>query len=74
MVCVQAPDTWPEVHGYDSFDHAYLYKLFLGQDAQGNMLPIRQLRDRYSQQREDVHPRQDDSGSDTDQTPLSEPD
>lgn len=71
---LQPPATWPEVHGYDSFDHAYLYSLFLGQDAQGNMLPIRQLRDRYSQQRRDVYANGDDSGSsnDTDSPPATD--
>ena len=56
---LQDPETWPEVYGYDSFDHVYLYTLFLGQDARGNMLPVRQLRDRYSQQRQDVYPKED---------------
>lgn len=64
---LQPPATWPEVYGYDSFDHAYLYNLFLGQDAQGNMLPVRQLRDRYSQQRKDVHPKSE-SNEDSDGT------
>lgn len=65
MLRLQPPATWPEVHGYDSFDHVYLYDLFLGQDAQGNMLPVRQLRDRYSQQRKDVYRNNDSSeGSD----------
>lgn len=56
---LQDPETWPEVYGYDNFDHAYLYTLFLGQDARGNMLPVRQLRDRYSQQRQDIYPKED---------------
>ena len=63
---LQDPQTWLEEHGYDSFDHAYLYTLFLGQDARGNMLPVRQLRDRYSQQRQDVYPKQDEQGSSDD--------
>jgi hypothetical protein len=61
---LQDPETWPEVYGYDSFDHVYLYTLFLGQDARGNMLPVRQLRDRYSQQRQDVYPKEDVSNDD----------
>ena len=59
VVYAQEPQTWSDEYGYDSFDHVYLYTLFLGQDAQGNMLPVRQLRDRYSQQRRDVHPKED---------------
>ncbi len=64
LCCMQDPETWPEVYGYDSFDHVYLYSLFLGQDARGNMLPVRQLRDRYSQQRQDVYPKEDVSNDD----------
>lgn len=63
---LQDPETWPEVYGYDSFDHVYLYSLFLGQDARGNMLPVRQLRDRYSQQRQDVYPKEGLSNDDDD--------
>lgn len=37
-----APQTWPEVCGYDYFD-VYTSSLFLGQDARGNCLPVRQL-------------------------------
>jgi hemimethylated DNA binding protein len=37
-----------------AFRHPYAYVLFLGQDAAGDLLPCRQLRDRYNQQRRDV--------------------
>lgn len=63
------PQTWPEAHGYDSFDHVYLYTLFLGRDARGNMLPVRQLRDRYSQQRQDVYPKEDTPDDNTTEDP-----
>ena len=35
--------------------HPYAYLLFLGPDGQGNMLPCRQLRDKYCVQRKDVY-------------------
>ena len=37
------------------FQHPYSYLLFLGPDGQGNMLPGRQLRNKYSLQRKDVY-------------------
>jgi len=37
-----------------AFRHPYAYVLFLGQDAAGDLLACRQLRDRYNQQRRDV--------------------
>ncbi len=69
---MQEPETWPEAYGYDSFDHMYLYSLFLGQDARGNMLPVRQLRDRYSQARQDVYPKEEtpSDDKDTDEPPA----
>lgn len=70
LTAPEAPETWPDAYGYDSFDHVYLYTLFLGQDAQGNMLPVRQLRDRYSQQRQDVYPK-DEPNNDADE-PLAD--
>lgn len=69
---MQDPQTWPEVYGYDSFDHVYLYTLFLGQDARGNMLPVRQLRDRYSQQRQDVYPKEDTPEDDDTHNPQAD--
>lgn len=59
----QAPLTWADEHGNDRFVHPYGYTLFLGEDAQGDMLPTRQLRDRYAQQRQDVHPKDDNEDS-----------
>jgi hypothetical protein len=38
-----------------SFEHPYSYLLFLGADGQGNMVPARQLRDKYCVQRRDVY-------------------
>lgn len=69
LLWLQDPQTWPEEYGYDSFDHVYLYTLFLGQDARGNMLPVRQLRDRYSQQRQDIYPTES-SPDDADEPPA----
>ena len=39
-----------------SFEHPYSYLMFLGSDGHGNMIPCRQLRDKYCIQRRDVHP------------------
>lgn len=38
-----------------SFEHPYSYLLFLGADGQGNMIPARQLRDKYCVDRRDVY-------------------
>ena len=38
-----------------SFKHPYSYHLFLGADGEGNLLPCRQLRDKYCTQRRDVY-------------------
>lgn len=38
-----------------SFEHPYSYLLFLGADGQGNMVPARQLRDKYCVGRRDVY-------------------
>jgi hemimethylated DNA binding protein len=38
-----------------SFEHPYSYLLFLGADGQGNMVPCRQLRDKYCVERRDVY-------------------
>lgn len=43
-----------QVYGPDPLQHPYSYVLFLGQDARGDMLPCRQLRDKYSARRRDV--------------------
>jgi hypothetical protein len=47
---------WSQVYGTDPLQHPYSYVLFLGQDARGDLLPCRQLRDKYSARRRDVHP------------------
>jgi hypothetical protein len=44
-----------QVYGPDPLQHPYSYVLFLGQDARGDMLPCRQLRDKYSARRRDVY-------------------
>ncbi|PSC76506.1 F-box only 21 [Micractinium conductrix] len=38
-----------------SFEHPYSYLMFLGADGQGNMVPARQLRDKYCVERRDVY-------------------
>eukprot|EP00798_Chlamydomonas_sp_ICE-L_P022438 gene22439-29550_t len=43
-------------YGDKPLEHPYSYMLFLGQDAKGDYLPCRQLRNKYSVQRRDVHP------------------
>jgi hypothetical protein len=44
-----------QVYGTESLQHPYSYVLFLGQDARGDMLPCRQLRDKYGARRRDVY-------------------
>ena len=39
-----------------SFQHPYSYLMFLGSDGHGNLIPARQLREKYCIERRDVHP------------------
>ena len=57
LVPVQGTDSWVSMHGGDAFQHPYCMQLFLGKDENGDYIPIRQLRDKYLQQREDIHPK-----------------
>lgn len=43
------------MYGPDALQHPYSYVLFLGQDARGDMIPCRQLRDKYGARRRDVY-------------------
>lgn len=52
LCCALTP---PQVYGTESLQHPYSYVLFLGQDARGDMLPCRQLRDKYGARRRDVY-------------------
>lgn len=51
------PQTWTGMFGRDPLQHPYMYLLFLGQDNDGNMIPCKALREKYSQARRDVPPR-----------------
>ena len=62
MRCSEIPSIWFHhlvavclLQGGSSFQHPYTYLLFLGADGQGNMLPARQLRDKYCVSRRDVY-------------------
>jgi hypothetical protein len=46
------------------FRHPFEYLFFLGPDAQGDFVPTTELRAAYNEERQDVHPRSDDSGPD----------
>ena len=50
----------PEPLASTSFQHPYSYLMFLGSDGHGNMLPCRQLRDKYCVARKDVYLMDDD--------------
>lgn len=45
----------PEPLASPSFQHPYSYLMFLGSDGHGNMIPCRQLRDKYCVARKDVY-------------------
>jgi len=49
-----AAPAWVELFGKEPLEHPYMYILFLGQDARGDFVPCRQLRDKYAVQRRDV--------------------
>mmetsp|Transcript_10055 Transcript_10055/g.27521 ORF Transcript_10055/g.27521 Transcript_10055/m.27521 type:complete len:283 (-) Transcript_10055:169-1017(-) len=58
------PMSWVERFGEGTFKHPYEYMLFLGQDARGDYIPCKQLRDRYNVQRRDVWAPGDDGTED----------
>ncbi len=60
----QDPATWVSVHGSDDFRHPYSYLLFLGTDSAGDLMPARQLRDKYSAPRREVYPQKGDDEED----------
>jgi hemimethylated DNA binding protein len=45
----------PEPLASTSFEHPYSYLMFLGSDGHGNMIPCRQLRDKYCVARKDIY-------------------
>lgn len=45
----------PEPLASTSFQHPYSYLMFLGSDGHGNMIPCRQLRDKYCVARKDIY-------------------
>lgn len=53
---MQDPSTWVTEHGSDPFEHLFLMQLFLGEDERGDLIPVRQLRDKYLQARRDIQP------------------
>ena len=53
----QGEESWASKHGGDPFAHPWCMELFLGKDENGDYIPVRQLRDRFRQQREDIHPK-----------------
>lgn len=57
----------PEPLVDSSFDHPYAYLMFLGSDGHGNMIPCRQLREKYCIQRQDRYgPGQEEEWEDVD--------
>jgi hemimethylated DNA binding protein len=48
--------SWKQAYGEDPLKHPYSYLLFLGPDNEGNMLPCKQLREKYGVKRRDVPP------------------
>lgn len=52
----ELPVTWRQTYGAEGMHHPYLYLLFLGFDNNGDLIPVRVLRDLYGQKRKDVGP------------------
>ena len=46
------------------FQHPYSYLMFLGTDGHGNMIPCKQLREKYCMERRDVYPSDWEDGQD----------
>lgn len=55
---------WLEAYGPQPLLHPYAGYLFLGQDARGDLLPCRALRNQFGAQRRDVYPPGQDGGGD----------
>jgi len=55
--------TWKDTFGEDPLQHPYLYMLYLGPDAEGNLIPTRALRNRYKIARWDVYGKEGDESS-----------
>lgn len=53
---LQDPKSWKSEHGGDEFEHAFMLQLFLGHDERGDLIPARQLREKYLQPRKDIEP------------------
>jgi hypothetical protein len=51
------------VYGSEKFVHPYNKLVLFGQDARGDMLPCRQLREKYSVPRKDVYPPGEEEGA-----------
>lgn len=55
LIKVPKDETWKEAHGSDILRHPFEYLLFFGQDGEGNMVPVKDMRERYNQPRRDVY-------------------
>lgn len=61
------PDVDEEISTHPAFGndmprHPFLYQLFLGPDAQGDLVPCRYLREKFSVERRDVYPKEKTEG------------
>lgn len=79
LTCPELEDgrSWREVYGLeDELAHPYSYILFLGRDARGDLIPCRQLRDKYNVPRRDVRSPVPGGGKDDDEEegPSGKPD
>lgn len=55
-----------DCHQQDRFDHPYVSFLFYGADAAGDLIPIKQLREKYNQPRHELphDPQNEEDGKD----------
>lgn len=64
MLLIQVDDNWVDEYGGDGFSNPFKFKMFLGRDEKGDFLPARALREKYSQERRDVFPEDDEESED----------
>ena len=73
---MQEESSWLEEQGNGPLMHPWSDQLFYGQDARGDLVPTQRLRDRFSQQRQDVYGKdepEEDAGPSGDDSPPGLP-
>lgn len=68
LVGAEESGLWEADFSHEAFQHPYCYLLFLGKDGKGDLVPTRQLRDKYNAMRRDVYYEGSSADGDSDTT------